>query len=399
MKILYLSALSSEALINDIYKQTIVDPGFALQKFSRLVVRGFLANGLECRTLTSPPVTRKYTSKFWFTRKREVESGIDYSYIPFVNIPILRHLFLSIFSFFYVLIWGIGNKEKKVIVCDGLNVSTCIGALIATKINRIQSVAIVTHLYGLMVSEKRTYFNAIISKFANFLHNRYVSSFDKYVLLTECMSDVVNPRRKPYLVMEAICDTNVDNQITTSIIAKEYPRTIIYAGGLYEEYGVGKLVESFLKAELPNVVLKLYGSGPYVQKLEKICEMYSHIKYMGVKPNSIVIEDEMRASLLVNPRPTCEEFTKYSFPSKNIEYMSTGTYVLTTRLPGMPVEYYPYVFLIEDESVEGYANALKRVFQKSEKELNELGKQAKKFVLDNKNNTLQAGRIIDLIKS
>ena len=79
--------------------------------------------------------------------------------------------------------------------------------------------------------------------------------------------------------------------------------------------------------------------------------------------------------------------------------MSTGTYVLTTRLPGMPVEYYPYVFLIEDESVEGYANALKRVFQKSEKELNELGKQAKKFVLDNKNNTLQAGRIIDLIKS
>ena len=399
MRILYLSALSSEALINDIYKKTIVDPGFAVQKFNRLIVKGFLANGLHCRTLTSPPVTRKYASKLWFNRKREVEDGIDYLYIPFVNIPILRHLFLSIFSFFYVLKWGIGHKEEKIIVCDVLNVSTCMGALLATKINRIQSVAVVTDLYGLMVSEKRSFLKTFISRLANFLHNRYVSSFDNYVLLTEYMSDVVNPRRKPYIVMEAICDSNFANQLTNPSVAKEFPRTIIYAGGLYEEYGVGKLVESFLLAELPDAVLKLYGSGPYVKKLEKICEKHDKVKYMGVKPNSIVIEDEIKASLLVNPRPTSEEFTKYSFPSKNIEYMSTGTSVLTTRLPGMPVEYYPYVFLIDDESVEGYANALKSVFQNSAEELYKFGQKAKKFVISNKNNCLQTARIIDLIRS
>ena len=399
MKILYLSALSSESFVNDIYKKTTVDPGFAVQKFSRLIVKGFVANNVDSRTLTSPPVTRQYTSKFWFKRKRETESGIDYSYIPFVNFPILRHLCLSVFSFFYVLKWGIRHNEKRVIICDVLNVSTCLGALLAAKINRIQSVAVVTDLYGLMVGEKRSFLKDIFAKLANFLHNRYVSSFDKYVLLTECMSDLVNPRRKPYIVMEAICDSNPDKQIMSSPLTKEFPRTIIYAGGLYEEYGVGKLVESFLQAELPNVALKLYGSGPYVQKLEKICEINDKVKYMGIQPNSIVVEDEMRASLLVNPRPTSEEFTKYSFPSKNIEYMSTGTSVLTTKLPGMPTEYYPYVFLIDDESIEGYANALNCVFQKREEELSEFGKNAKEFVLNNKNNTLQVSRIIDLIKS
>lgn len=108
-----------------------------------------------------------------------------------------------------------------------------------------------------------------------------------------------------------------------------------------------------------NFRLKLFGSGPFVEKLKtKYTKKDSRIQYMGVAPNAEVVAAELDASLLVNPRPTHEEFTKYSFPSKNIEYMASGTPLLTTKLPGMPKEYYPYVFLIENESVEGYAKAL-----------------------------------------
>ena len=34
--------------------------------------------------------------------------------------------------------------------------------------------------------------------------------------------------------------------------------------------------------------------------------------------NDRVVEEQLRATLLVNPRPTTEAFTKYSFPSKNM---------------------------------------------------------------------------------
>ena len=51
----------------------------------------------------------------------------------------------------------------------------------------------------------------------------------------------------------------------------------------------------------------------------------------------------------MNPRFTGAEYTLYSFPSKNIEYMVSGTPVITTRLAGIPDDYYPYVFVFEEE--------------------------------------------------
>ena len=400
MKILYISSLSSKNLIDDIYRSTAVNPGFAIQKFSRLIVRGLVNNSIECRTLTNPPITSKYTKKIWIQRNAEMEDGVDYDYIPFVNIPIIKHLFVCLYTFIHVLRWKYKDKTQRIIVCDVLNVSACLGALLASKITRMQSVAIVTDLYGLMVNDNRSVLRRIISKCAHIVHDWYVSSFDKYVLLTEQMNDKVNTRHKPYLVMEALCDIAVENTKVHDISkSKDFPRTIIYAGGLYEEYGLAKLVESFIHANIQDAKLVLYGDGPYVKKLKKICEKYNNIEYRGVKPNSVVVDDELRATLLVNPRPTTEEFTKYSFPSKNMEYMVSGTPLLTTKLPGMPKDYYPYVYMIEDESIGGYAKALTDVLSKNADELIRFGLKAKNFVLENKNYIIQTQRIIKLIQS
>jgi glycosyltransferase involved in cell wall biosynthesis len=218
-------------------------------------------------------------------------------------------------------------------------------------------------------------------------------------MLTEQMNDKVNPRQNPYMVMEALCDFNEESSQSAVSISKDSPRTVIYAGGLYEEYGLANLVEAFVRANISDAKLVIYGDGPYVAKLKQISEEFSNVEYKGIKPNSVVVEDELRASLLVNPRPTTEEFTKYSFPSKNMEYMVSGTPLLTTRLPGMPKEYYPYVFMIEDETIDGYAEALADALSKTEDELVNFGQKAKKFVLENKNYIIQTRRIIELIQS
>ena len=105
------------------------------------------------------------------------------------------------------------------------------------------------------------------------------------------------------------------------------------------------------------------------------------------------MQEERKATLLINPRPTNEEYTKYSFPSKTLEYMASGTPVLMTRLPGMPKDYEEYVYLFDEETVEGFANTLGEVLQ-SKSELQEKGKRAREFILTTRNNRGQALRII-----
>jgi glycosyltransferase involved in cell wall biosynthesis len=137
--------------------------------------------------------------------------------------------------------------------------------------------------------------------------------------------------------------------------------------------------------------------GDYVKALKKLAEEYDNVKYMGMAPNSAIVEAEIKATLLVNPRPVGEDYTKYSFPSKNMEYMASGTPTLTTKLPGMPADHLSHVYLIEDESADGIAAVLRELLSKSREELFEKGKHAKEFILQEKNHVKQAQKLLDMI--
>ena len=70
-----------------------------------------------------------------------------------------------------------------------------------------------------------------------------------------------------------------------------------------------------------------------------------------------------------------------------------------TGCPAMQEEYYPYVFLFEEETVDGYASAIQKVLSLSDAELCAKGAKARDFVLTVKNNRRQAERILDLMKA
>lgn len=395
--LLYISALTSECLINDIYKRTNENPGFAVQKFSRLLVKGFLMNDTECQALSVPPVTKRYTKKIWINLPNEKEDDVQYNYIPFINIPIIKHISIIVYTFFYVLFWAISNRGKKAVVCDVLCISSSIGALLASKLAGVMDVAVVTDIYDQMVGKKTTGLNAIIKELAGKLNRLYNRMFSRYVLLTEGMNEIVNLNKKPYCIVEGLVDHSSGFQ--SENIQKSYPRVIMYAGGLEEKYGLKMLVDSFRTLQIPDVELHLYGSGSFVNQLMLDIQEDKRIKYFGVKSNEDIVLAESQATLLVNPRFSTEEFAKYSFPSKNMEYMLSGTPLLTTKLPGMPKEYYPFVYLFEEESVYGFATIMDKIMSLPTQELYNKGLLARDFVFRYKNNRLQAKRIIEFIDS
>ena len=396
MELLYISALSSERLINEIYEKTNANPGFAVQKFSRSLVRGLIRNGVKCTALSTPPVTRQFNKNLWISLDNETEKDVVYHYIPFINIPLLKHICIFFYSFFYVLKWGGRLTKEKAVICDVLCISLSLAVLLASKIIRLKAVAVVTDIYDQMVGKQSKGIRKLVRDVAGKLNNIYVRSFSMYVLLTEAMNTLVNPKGRPYIVMEALCEDE-DNVINESNVEKSFPRVILYAGGLEEKYGLKMLVEAFKRIDDPSCELHLYGSGSYSSELFKETEIDARIKYWGVRKNEEILAAEARATLLVNPRFSTEEFTKYSFPSKNMEYMLSGTPLLTTRLPGMPKEYEKYVYFFEEESIEGYANSVSKVLGYSKQELILFGQKSKHFVRDNKNNVYQSRRVLWLI--
>ena len=355
------------------------------QKYHSLMINGLAANGAEVRCFSGLPVNRAVTSRKLVREKDEREGNVFYHYITTVNYPGIRHLMIFFGTFFGVL------RTKKdadtYAVCDFLNTATAAALLLACWLKRVKRVAIVTDLPDMFDKGRGR------NKISNFLLRR----FDGYVFLTEYMNEAAN-RGKPYIVMEGQVDENVPPYDKDALYEKTAgKRVIIYAGNIHGKYGIEYFVKGFLEARLPDTELRVYGVGDYCDELKALCETHPEIKYMGLKSNSEIVAEEQKASLLVNPRPTNEEYTKYSFPSKNMEYMASGTPLLTTKLPGMPAEYHPYVYLIEDETPEGVAECLKSILTAPLDERIEKGLAAREFVLKNKSNRAQAGRLIEFM--
>ena len=95
----------------------------------------------------------------------------------------------------------------------------------------------------------------------------------------------------------------------------------------------------------------------------------------------------------MNPRSNKEEYTKYSFPSKTMEYLATGRPVLMHKLKGIPDEYDKYIFYIGEDM----AKSLQQIAQADPQMLADVGEKGKQFVLLNKNMKKQAEKIIRLI--
>lgn len=392
MNILYVSTTCSKKSISKIFATSNIKIGQSIQKFNHLLLDGFIKEQVRVTALSLVPVNSTTIRQLDIKRK-EIENGIEYLYLKNSHGKYVNVISTFISSFYRTLTWGFKNRRRDpVIICDVLKVSICMGSLLASRVLRIKTVGLVTDIPGLMVGDK----NDIYSRSATFINHKYINNFDSYILLTEQMNEFVNLRKRPYIIMEGLVDSSI-NSISTQI--KDYPKNIIYSGGIYDRYGVKALIDAFMNIDDKSFNLSIYGDGDLKEYIIDCAQKDNRIKYYGVVENTEVVLAQLKASLLINPRPTHEGFAKYSFPSKNMEYMVSGTPVLTTKLPGMPKEYYEYVYFIEEENTNGIEKCLRKIFSMNEKELFEFGMKAKSFVLLNKNNILQSKRVLDFIDS
>ena len=383
IRIIYASSAMGEKTFSDIFVNSKNIPGQQAQKFNRLLIKGLKLNGPDVIGLSTPPVTTSNLNKKFIVLGKKIEDEILFSYVPAINIPILKNILNIAGSFFKTLKYR--KKNKTIIVCDVLNVSVSLGAVFAGILVGCPIVGIVTDIPELMVT-------GYLSRQVKLIY-KIIDKCSHYVFLTEPMNARLNPTGKPYVIIEGICNENTENE------KLDHNNHSIYAGYLDEKYGIKALIEAFILANVDGQELHIYGAGPYAEEAKRIANESDSIVYHGSVLNEIVVAEEKKARLLINPRPSNEEFTKYSFPSKNMEYMASGTPVLTTKLLGMTKDYYEYVYCFEDETVEGMSETLKTILEKDDEQLLEKGKKAQHFVMMQKNNLIQARKILALVNN
>lgn len=397
MNIIYLSSSCSDGKFNELREKGITRKLPQAQKYHRLLIEGIVQNlDGSLYAISAFPVNRQWTKQIFFAREKETIGRIEYIYDAFINLSILRQWTRIIQSKREIKKIYYQNKDC-VIICDVLNQSLANAARTCGKKLGIPIIGIVTDLPGYTSGARRKSYSIIrrmVAEFAEKISAKNLEKYDAYLLLTEAMKSMVNG--KPYIVLEGHCDSNMERK-ENNFSNKSQPKIALYAGGIHKEFGIEKLVNAFVRGGFSDWELHIYGDGNYQKDLEELTSRISNIKYYGVQPNSVIVEKQLKATLLLNPRLTDAEYVKYSFPSKTMECMASGTPLCTTKLPGMPAEYYPYVYFFDDESEDGMLATLQDIFEKSEKEHYKFGKKAKEFVMTEKTNVKQAKKFLDFI--
>lgn len=164
---------------------------------------------------------------------------------------------------------------------------------------------------------------------------------DSYVFLTEAMAELFPP--KPYTVIEGFLPAESFDYSNRRI-----PKTILYTGTLGEKFGMQTLLDAFAQIEDKEYQLWICGSGGMSERIKQAAAADPRIHFKGFLPKSEIAQLQTQCDVLINPRPDEGEYTKFSFPSKTMEYLLSGSKVVMHRLPGIGEEYYRYIRVIPD---------------------------------------------------
>ncbi len=368
----------------------------AANNFQWSLISGFYHYYDNFNIITQPNIRTYptyYKHPFFRSSRYSNRAGSYDQCLGFLNIPIIKQ-----FDKFYRLTARlkkiVPKNEPSLIVIYAITSSSlkAINELKKSGWNQIKTCLIVPDLPQFMSSSKNPIY-LFLKKIDSWIINDQLRSIDCFVLLTKFMTEKIPVGIKPFVVVEGIYHSReLKNEVR-----KEENKTILYTGTLDRRYGIENLLEAFKGISLKNYRLWICGGGNTEKMIIDSAKKDNRIVYFGNITHEEVIKLQQRATIVVNPRTPSGEYTKFSFPSKTIEYLGSGTPTILFPLSGIPDEYYDYCFTFDDESPQAMKSKIIEVCNKNQEELNTLGMKAKDFVKNNKNAVIQVGKIYNLV--
>ncbi len=369
MKILMLCGVFAPENEQEILQHAKRPVEYSANVFQKKLIRGFCEAGHPCSVISAPFIGSypNASSRFYF---KGFEAAQDqYEYVPFLNVWGLRNLSRSAALKRAVADFIGAEDAEKLIVVYSAHTPFLEAAVYAKRRDpRIKLCLVLPDLPQYMNLNAHISLLYKVGKRLDIARFRKLNrEVDHYILLTEAMQEAIDLHGRPYRVVEGIVDEGALEEPlpTEPALSEEDVRYIVYTGKTNEKFGIRELVDAFGTLKDPKLRLVICGSGdgdPYIA--EKAAED-GRILAQGQVSHDRALSWIRRADVLVNPRWDNGEYTKYSFPSKNIEYLSCGKPTVGYVLRGMKPIYREFMFAANEE---GLAPALTRALNAEERE-------------------------------
>ena len=398
--ILFLGRLFSRENEKEIRAKARVDMQDAANVLQWNLIDGFVANGCKDLTVVSYlPIDswpNHYKDAFVKDEIHQISENVSFHQVGFCNVTKVKQILNKKTCNKSVEKWARAQTDKKkVIVCYTCNNTLMRAIKAAKKANPdITAVQVIADITEFAANNNPNIIQRLYIRNQIKTNDKLAKYIDKYVLLTELMKDKLGII-KPHLVMEGI----VPPREKCDNAAPDHIKSILYTGSLNKKYGIMELLAAFETIQSSEYRLIICGLGNAEEDIKALADRDSRVDFRGKVVHSEVLKLQSEVTVLVNPRQNNEEFTKYSFPSKTMEYLSSGTPVVAYKLDGIPDEYDEYINYVPDNAPETLAATIQKVCEMSADERKKMGQRARDFVLEEKNNVKQTKRILDFIGS
>lgn len=401
MKVLFLGGIFDKGMENEILHKSKSTVHYAANKLQWNLIDGLLKLDYVKLQLLSAPLIGSFPRDYKDMIIREKETTYNgvatCKFVKFNNIWGYRNISRKNQLIKAIKLFAADNDKNKVIIVYSPHTPYLQAAVYAKRKDpSIHICLIVPDLPQFMnLNNKRTLIYDALKKYDVGVFNQNSRYVDSFVLLTDQMKEILNVRKRPYIVLEGV--VNLEH-FSENLEEEDDQKYIVYTGTLNEKFGVANLIKAFHKLEMQDIRLKICGRGDSEDIIREYACKDSRIDFLGQLTNDDAVKLQNRATILVNPRQNNEEFTKYSFPSKNMEYLLTGKPVIAYKLDGIPPEYDNFFFYVENDTIEALTSTMERVLSMTEEERRAFGKKGREFVLNEKNNYSASRKIIEMIQ-
>lgn len=398
MNIIYLTGLFTDSLYEEIKDNSIGSMQNAADVLQKNYLEGFIKNEeVKNIDVINLPYIGGYPGsykKVYFVPsvKNESHDNVNIINVGFLNIKGIKNISRLFKSFFYIYKAAKLRKEKEThLICYSMHMPFLISCYLNSLLNnKLKYYIIIPDLPEYM--QERKGLTEKLYKLINTISYFIVNRSDGISVITEKMKKKFNSNLNS-VVIEGIAalPKNIDiNDVTKA----EY-KYILYSGTLDKRYGIRDLVDSYIISGIDNVKLIICGSGDDSKYVFEKSQQYTNIIYLGLVDRCKAVELQKNAYILVNPRGNDSDFTKYSFPSKTIEYMMSGVPVLMYKLDGIPNEYDELFLRINTK--QDFSDMIRFAVNLPDNELKAIGKKAQLFILKNKSSQVQTKKLISMI--
>lgn len=327
--------------------------------------------------------------------KYHIQGYLHMKRVPFINILILKQISKIINTFIMILKWCVINKnDKKIIISYNAFSEAAVPILWAKYFCKVQAIPLLADLPVSNMLDKSKV-KRVFRSIDNSLTKKNIKKFDGLAVLNKYAVEEFSPASK-YVVIDGGYDLDeVKNQINQQNYNNRDKEELIciYSGVLVEYNGLKNLIEASKLVSNKNFRLHIYGKGYLENYIKDEAKNDNRIEYKGLVSGEEILNLQKNAYLLISPLLPEHPVARVAFPSKIVEYMASGTPVISTRVNGLSKDYLEHVYLFDDITPESMSKTIDTILNYDVNELEKKGINAKDFILKHKNWDKQCKKI------